>query len=200
MKSDALQRWLTEPEARRPLFVAIDGTASSEIEPSGLAVLPGSFNPLHAGHQRLAGAAAELSGREVLFELSVANVDKPPLTEAEVLRRLAQFEGSARVVLTRAPRFVEKARVLPASVFVLGWDTFVRLLDPRYYEGAKAMRVALLEIRDLDCRFLVAGRTQDGAFRALDVTDVPAEFAPMFEAIPESRFRVDISSTELRAQ
>jgi cytidyltransferase-like protein len=200
MTPDPLQHWLADAEARHPLFVALDGAVSGEVEASGLAVLPGSFNPLHDGHRRLAETAAELSGREVLFELSVANVDKPSLTEAEVRRRLAQFEGGARVVLTRAPRFVEKARALPASVFVLGWDTFIRLLDVRYYEDAEAMRVALLEIRDLDCRFLVAGRVQDGTFRALDVAGLPAEFAAMFEAIPESRFRLDISSTELRAQ
>lgn len=200
MTNDRLQRWLADIEASRPLVVDRDGMVSSEVEAGSVAVLPGSFDPLHAGHRRLAETAAELSGREVLFELSVVNVDKPSLSEGEVVRRLAQFRGSARVVLTRAPRFVEKARALPASVFVLGWDTFVRLLDARYYESAEAMRAALFEMRDLDCRFLVAGRVQGDVFRALELDSIPAEFAAMFEAIPESRFRLDISSTQLRAQ
>lgn len=199
LTTERLDRWLADAEARHPLFVAADGAVTVRVD-ARIAVLPGSFNPLHAGHRRLAEVAAELSGREVLFELSVANVDKPPLTEPEVRERLAQFRGRARVVLTRAPRFVEKARVLPASVFVLGWDTFVRLFDARYYVGIEAMQAALLEMRDLECRFLVAGRVQAGVFHALDVAGVPAEFAPMFQAIPETRFRLDISSTELRGQ
>jgi hypothetical protein len=101
-------------------------------------------------------------------------------------------------VLTRAPRFVEKARAMPGSVFVLGWDTFVRVLDARYYGDAEAMRAALFEMRELECRFLVGGRVQAGTFRTLSPEDVPGQFASMFEAIPESRFRLDISSTELR--
>lgn len=197
MTTDPLQRWLEASAVSRPLIVDAAGVAR-EGDAAGRAVLPGSFNPLHEGHRRLAAAAAEMTGREVLFELSVTNVDKPALGEHEVRERIAQFRGSAGAVLTRAPRFVEKARVLPASVFVLGWDTFVRLLEARYYGGDEAMRAAFLEMRELECRFLVAGRVHDGVFRALDVRSIPDDLAPMFEAIPESRFRLDISSTQLR--
>lgn len=200
MSIDPLKHWLADPEARRPLLIDRDGAASVDLAVGPLAVLPGSFNPLHEGHRELAVAAAVLSGREVWFELSVTNVDKPPLTEKDVHRRLAQFTGQAGVVLTRAPRFIEKARAMPGSVFVLGWDTYIRLLDAQYYGGVDAMRAALLEMRALDCRFLVAGRVQAGVFRTLEVDRVPTEFTSMFEAIPESRFRLDISSTELRAQ
>ena len=196
--ADELAGWLAASETR-PLIVGREGIAFHAAQ-TDLAVLPGSFNPLHDGHRGLAAAAAAMCGREVLFELSVTNVDKPPLAEDELRRRLEQFKGTGGVLLTRAPRFIEKARVLPGSVFVLGWDTFVRLLDARYYGDAEAMRAALLEIRDLGCRFLVAGRLQDGVFETLDAGDVPDEFAGMFEAIPESRFRLDISSTELRAR
>jgi hypothetical protein len=126
-------------------------------------------------------------------------VDKPPLAADEVQRRLAQFEGDARVVLTRATRFYEKARLFPGSVFVLGWDTFARLVDPRYYGGDEAaMHGALEAMRGLRCRFLVAGREHAGAFRTLRTGDVPPAFVEMFHAIPEARFRADVSSTALR--
>ena len=50
-------------------------------------VLAGSFDPLHDGHEGLAATAARLLGQPVTFELSITNVDKPPLGVAEVRRR-----------------------------------------------------------------------------------------------------------------
>ena len=168
---------------------------------AGLAVLPGSFSPLHYGHRELARVAGEMTGLEGVYELSVVNVDKPPLAAAEIRRRVAQFAGQGRLALTRARTFREKADLFPGSVFVIGWDTLIRLIDPRYYGGSEgAMLTALAEIWALGCRFLVAGRAQDGAFRTLAEAAIPAGFSPLFQAIPESAFRADISSTELRTQ
>jgi hypothetical protein len=104
------------------------------------------------------------------------------------------------VLLTRAPRFLEKARLFPANTFVIGWDTAVRLVHPRYYGASEpAMHAALQELRELGTRFLVAGRVnQEGQFLSLADAAVPGTFADMFDAIPERLFRADISSTELR--
>ena len=168
---------------------------------AGLAVLPGSFSPLHYGHRELARVAGEMTGLEVVYELSVVNVDKPPLAAAEIQRRVAQFAGQNRLALTRARTFREKADLFPGSIFVIGWDTLIRLIDPKYYGGSEgAMLTALAEIWALGCRFLVAGRALDGAFRTLAEAAIPAGFSPLFQALPESAFRADISSTELRAQ
>ena len=162
-------------------------------------VLPGSFNPLHQGHELLADAAAELLGADVAYELSVTNVDKPPLEEAEVRRRAAQFAGKRPLMLTSVPVFYEKARVLRDCTFILGWDTAVRLVDPRYYGGSRArMLMALEEMGQLGCSFLVAGRLDDGTFRTMDDVDFPDGVRHLFSSIPESRFRSDASSTELR--
>jgi hypothetical protein len=162
-------------------------------------VLPGSFNPLHDGHERLAEVASQMLNAEVTFELSITNVDKPPLEEAEIRRRVAQFAGKGSVVVTHAPVYYEKARLFPGCAFVIGWDTAVRLVDPRYYGGSEAkMLMALEETRRLGCRFLVAGRVDNGVFRTLDDVALPQEFREMFATIPESAFRYDISSTQLR--
>ena len=175
-----------------------DGSASSG-PPYPAAMLPGSFHPLHAGHEALATVASEILGTEVAFELSAANVDKPPLTYADVSRRLRQFEGRGTVVLTRAATFVEKARVLPGSTFVIGFDTAMRLFDPKYYGGSViAMDEALVELRSSGCRFLVAGRVEDDRFRSLDDVGVPTGYKDMLTSIPESAFRRDVSSTEIR--
>jgi Cytidylyltransferase-like len=181
------------------VLVDLEGTAHIDGGVAGVAVLSGSFNPLHHGHEELARVASEVAGREVVFELSVVNVDKPPLTHPEAEQRASQFAGRWRVLLTRAPRFVEKARLFPGSVFVIGWDTAVRLVQPRYYEDSEElMHAALDEMRALGTRFLVAGRAAEGSFQTLEHATLPAVYASMFESIPESRFRADVSSTELR--
>lgn len=183
-------------------FLCIDNTGQGCPDSSlPKVLLPGSFNPLHAGHWRMAAVARELTGVPVAFELSVANVDKPPLPGEEVRHRLRQFGQQADIWLTRAPRFVEKAALFPGVIFVVGADTAVRIIDPRYYEGGEAgMRDALERIANLGCRFLVAGRI-DGAGRFVDCEQlaIPPEFAALFTPIPETRFRCDLSSTSLRS-
>ena len=176
-----------------------DGRLTLEA-PSCAGLLPGSFRPFHYGHEQLARAAEQILGGEVVFELSVLNVDKPPLEETEVRQRLTQFTGKATVVLTRAETFRKKADLFPGCTFVIGWDTAVRLVAPRYYGGEEsAMLTALAEIWAAGCRFLVAGREEDEIFRTLADVPVPAGFHPIFHDIPEALFRADVSSTALRS-
>lgn len=165
------------------------------------ALLPGSFNPLHAGHVGLARAAAEILGAAVHFELSVVNVDKPALAADDVRRRVAQFAWRGTVELTRAPRFLEKSRLFPGVTFVVGADTAERLVAARYYGDEARMIAALREMAEGGSRFLVAVRA-DGAGRVRSLADVaiPPAFAELFTAIPESRFRIDASSSAIRAE
>ena len=174
------------------------GHAEADAPVSG-AVLPGSFNPLHDGHRRLAEAASRILDAPVTFELSITNVDKPPLSEPEIRRRLARFDDSDSVAVTRAHVFYRKAALFPGCAFVIGYDTAVRLVDPRYYAGSYAVMVSALEsIRMQGCYFLVAGRVHGRKFRTLADVTLPRGFEDLFDAIPESAFRQDVSSTELR--
>lgn len=162
------------------------------------ALVPGSFNPWHKAHQALWEAARRRFGDPVAYELSITNVDKPPLPTAEALRRAAQFRGRAGLAITAAPTFVEKARLMPGAAFVIGADTARRVVEPVYYGGATAMRGALRELRSLGAHFVVAGRLEHGRFLQLCDLSLPAEAAGLFEAIPAAELRVDVSSTELR--
>jgi nicotinamide mononucleotide (NMN) deamidase PncC len=178
-----------------------DGRVRTDA-PAPRLVVPGAFNPVHAGHWGLAEMAERLTGFSAAFELSVTNVDKPPLGPEEVRRRLAQFAWRAPVWLVRAPTFVEKARLFPGTIFAVGVDTAERVLASRYYHDcAEEMGRALDEIRRLGCRFLVAGRVSaDGRFAELHYLDVPAAHRDLFGAVPAGAFRVDLSSTTLREQ
>ena len=83
--------------------------------------------------------------------------------------------------------------------FRIGWDTAVRLVEPRYYGGDEAGMVrALAAIRHLGCRFLVAGRVHDGIFALPAEVRVPEGLEDLVSPIPEAAFRCDLSSTELR--
>jgi len=165
-------------------------------------LFPGSFNPLHEGHVLLARVAEELRQRPLAFEISVTNVDKPPLAGETVRHRLAQFARKSPVELTRAPTFLEKSRLFPGTTFVIGADTAERLVAPKYYgDDETRMHDALEEIANSGSSFLVAVRIDAaGRVRGLNGIPVPLRCADLFIEIPEHLFRVDTSSSELRAR
>jgi hypothetical protein len=170
--------------------------------PRPAAVLPGSFNPLHHGHTALAAATGVRLGLPVAFELSVANVDKPELAREEVARRVAQFARVGPVWVTRAATFAEKAALFPGAAFVVGFDTAVRLIDPRYYGGDERLRdAALRTLTDRGCRVVVGGRVDaGGVFRTWTAAGIADEFGGLFLPLTETDFRADVSSTELRGR
>lgn len=176
----------------------------SEIDPAPQGLLSGSFNPRHSGHDGLRDAAESWIGGAVYFELPLTNADKPALKGSEAIGRCRQFEDRPLLV-TRAATFVEKARILPGVTFVVGVDTAVRIVAPRFYgdrqdsqSAPAAMRAALAELRELECGFLVAARAQQGRVWRLSDVAIPAESRDLFAELPMDCFRVDVSSSELR--
>ena len=190
------------------LVISPNGEVSESL-PDHPLVLAGSFNPFHEGHRRLLEAASVSVDRPAYYEISISNVDKPVLQQAQMERRAAQVTSSGNsIIVTNAPRFTEKSSILPGAMFVIGFDTFIRLMDKRYYPEHVAGKHSPVEnsldlIYENGCRFVVAGRLDDqNQFRGLHDAgfEVPSRYPSMFTELTEKQFRSDLSSTEIRNQ
>jgi len=204
-RKDAPPSWrqllLGQNQALRIGRDANEAPRSSDAgERTDLVLLCGAFNPLHAGHRRMAEVAEARCGVPAQLELSLTNVDKPPLDYLEIERRLTPLSGSWDVWLTRAATFAEKCELFPRATFVVGADTIVRIADDRYYGHDPARRdAAIARLVERGCRFLVYGRQRAGCFEVLGDLALPPALAKLCEEVPEGEFREDISSTALRA-
>ena len=162
------------------------------------ALLAGSFNPRHLGHQEMRAAAEQLLQGPVYYELTIDNADKPPLDFITIRDRISQFTDFP-IALTNAPTFQQKADAFPETIFVVGVDTAARIVLPKYYDDVGGLDAALSRLRDFGCRFLVAGRREKDNFVTLSDIAIPDKFEDLFIELPESAFRRDLSSTELRS-
>ena len=149
----------------------------------------------------MAQLAAERLGESIVHEISITNVDKPPLDFTTMRERAEQFEVDETMWFTRAPTFAEKAAIFPGATFVVGADTIARIAEARYYNNDRAKRdAAIASIIGRGCRFLVFGRTTGGGFANLRELNLPEPLMAACDEVPEASFREDVSSTELRRE
>ncbi len=187
------------PAEWQAVLAGTSGKARLGPPPPGReAIFPGSFDPLHDGHRRMAHIAARITRLPVAWELSLRNVDKPALDWLEVGIRAATF-ADAGAWLTAAPTFVEKVALFPGAPFVVGADTYLRLGDPRYYGGSPdRAREAVERIARDSGGLVVFGRVRDGVFVDPARLAVPEPLRAVSTFVGEGEFRDDVSSTVLR--
>ena len=166
----------------------------------GRLILPGSFNPVHNGHYEMVKVAQDICGKPCAFELTLRNADKPDLDYLSVRERLDAIEG-CDVWLTNQANFVDKAELFPQATFVLGTDTMSRIGELRFYDESTQNRdKAIRRLQELGIRFLVLGRLEGQRFVSLDDLSLPPSLRTLCQGVPESVYRNDQSSTQLRQQ
>ena len=175
-------------------------TAIATAQHDAKLLISGSFNPPHAGHQQIINIAEARTGLVAALELSIGNVDKPPLDYQEIGARLRDIASTFNrpAWLTRMPTFVEKARRFPGATFAVGVDTIVRIAEGRYYANSEDRDAALDFLAEQGTRFMVFGRAMDGEFRTLSTLTLPRTLAELCIEVSEDEFRADVSSTDLR--
>ena len=174
-----------------------------------IGVLDASFNPLTLAHEALLNAARDaLRLGEMLLLLSRANVDKE-VFGADLGQRLTMLVDYARshphvsVAGCSHARFVDKIQALrplyPGDVafyFIAGYDTLIRLFDPKYYTDMHAELHALFSAGHM----IIANRGSSNAQTIQEFLSRPecAPFAHRIHPIAIPPVCAEISSTRAR--
>ncbi len=186
----------------RPCF-SPTGRRRAELG-EGFMIFPGSFLPPHEGHFQMAKAAVAESVLYVprgevhntTFCITADPPHKDPLSLADLLARAKLLKGHDCYFTRGDHLYIEKARKLPpGQKFIIGADTVLRMLDPKWGPKVGPM---LEEFKQLRTTFLVFGRQIDGKFTTMSEIwqQVPASYdLSCFHSV---RGRWDVSSTEAR--
>ncbi len=198
---DVLHRRETLAKAQWQALLNGDSLSSHQQASPPQVLFPGAFNPLHDGHRTMIRLAENLLKKPVTLEISVFNVDKPPLDYFDIGHREAAITEQYSLVFTHAPTFVEKSVIFPGVTFVVGVDTVKRIAQPRYYNDSMSECLAALSsLRDQGNQFLVFGRQDGEHFETLNDLDLPEVLREICHGVEEEMFRHDISSSQLRRQ
>lgn len=166
-------------------------------------IFPGAFNPLHEQHANMAAKVSELTGQKVDLELCVRNVDKPALNYVEIEARLFNLRNQLAGVpwindlhLTSTPTFAEKSKYFKNAKFLVGWDTFARINNPKYGDLNKVVQT----FQENGTSFLVCHRIMNGKSSAEESLD---QFHPDLLKIStifstDTLQPIEISSSEIR--
>ena len=174
-----LQRHLDAVDPAAPPRVQLLQSTAPPVSGAGsLAVLDSSFNPPTRAHlHMLSTAAAQLGLSQSLLLLAKQNADKK-VVGASLVQRLEMMQliaaaasppGSMLCGVTAHPLFVDKAKALrtlcggecgaegaPRIALLVGFDTWVRVIDPKYYPPGE-LEPALTTIFD-NVEIIVASR------------------------------------------
>ena len=134
-----------------------------------LGIFSGSFNPLTLAHAKMVeDTLTTYKLDEMLLLLAKANVDKDVFglslaARLLTVKRYAENRSRFSVGVSSHGRYIDKVNALKAIFspdteyhFIVGYDTLVRIFDPKYYTDFHA------ELQELfvAARFIVANRAE----------------------------------------
>ena len=168
-----------------------------ELPKHSIVLFPGSFNPMHEGHQEMYDHAKAVFRVNPVLEVTVKNADKPPIDWKAIKDRVDSL-GSKNLLLTKAPKFLDKLKLLRGElgyvqvIFVVGADTWARIFDPRFVVDGE-----IEYFIKTNTRFLVFSRNE------LTPESVPYEYRGHAKSLLvlddfAKEFRESSSSTEIR--
>ena len=203
------------------LFNRLDPTASPWIEVihraetsisepgKKLGIFSGSFNPLTLAHTKMiADTIAKYQLNELLLLLAKANVDKtvfglPLAARLLTLKSYTQNRERFSVGVSSHGRYIDKVTALKVIFppetefhFIVGYDTLVRIFDPKYYADFHAELGKLF----IDARFVVANRAEADIKTIESFMNQPEirRYAPYVSCLLLPDAYAYMSSTEVR--
>ena len=218
-----IQKCEHHPDYKRytELFNRLDPTASPRIElvrraetsisetGKKLGIFSGSFNPLTLAHAKMIDdTIAEYRLDELILLLAKANVDKTvfglPLA-ARLLTLKSYTENRERfsIGVSSHGRYIDKVTalkvILPPETefhFIVGYDTLVRIFDPKYYTDFHTELGELF----VDARFIVANRADADIKTIESFMNKPEirQYAPYVSCLLLPDVYAYMSSTEVR--
>jgi len=176
-----------------------------------LLCLSASFNPITVAHDSLVREASRMiPPQEVLLLLATANVDKGvsglPLGERlALLLRFAESRPGVSVAAVGPGRFVDKMEAIHHAygtgirlVFLVGFDTLVRLFDPKYYSDRDTSLSALFS--GSECVAATRGPHPSKAMEAFLTRPDVLPYAGRIHVIQLPLGLASVSATEVRAK
>lgn len=193
-----------------PQVVIVHRTPDPICEPGRkLGIFSGSFNPLTVAHIKMVEEARErFQLDELLLLLAKANVDKdvfgwPLAGRILSLKRYAEDQNNISIGISSHGRYIDKVEALktiyPVDTefhFIVGYDTLVRIFDPKYYTDIQTELQHLF----LECRFIVANRDQVDIETVKKFLAQPAlqQYRSSVTPLRLPDFYAEVSSTEVR--
>lgn len=201
---------LSQVEPPRLVFLR-RAPAGVDALPETLLCLSASFNPMTVAHAALVHEGIRLvSPREILLLLATANVDKRgegiPLEQRfDLLLRFAENRPRVSVAAVYHGRFVDKLDAIRAAyptatrvVFLLGFDTLIRLFDPKYYTDRTGSLARLFA--GSECVVANRGQHAPDAVQAFLARPDVAPFAERIHPVRLPARLAGLSATEIRAR